>query len=170
MDLDPSRLRRGELIVGASAIVLLASMFVLNWYSLSGAIAPTASSLGAPTSWNGWNGLTHVRWLVLVTVASGLLLVILQATRRAPALPVSLSVIVTVLGLLTALGLVYRVLINEPGSDSAGGREAGAYVGLISAVALLYGGYLSMRQEGIAAKDAVPEIETVVVDRSPAGR
>jgi hypothetical protein len=161
MDLDPSRLRRGELIVGASAVVLLASMFALKWYGLSGAIAPTASRLGQPTSWNGWNGLTHVRWLVLLTVAAALLLVFLQATRRAPALPVSMSVIVTVLGFLTALALVYRVLINEPGSDNLVDPKAGAFVALISGLVLAYGGYRSMRQEGIAARDAPGEIETV---------
>ena len=161
MDLDPSRLRRGEVIVGASAAVLLASMFALNWYGLNGAIAPTASRLGQPTSWNGWNGLTHVRWLVLLTVACGLLLVFLQATRRAPALPVSMSVIVTVLGVLTVLALIYRVLINEPGSDNLVEQKAGAFVGLIGAVVLAYGGYLSMRQEGIASRDAPAEIETV---------
>jgi hypothetical protein len=155
MDLDPSRLRRGELIVGAGAVVLLASMFALKWY----AVSPQAPSrLGSPTSWNGWNGLTHVRWLVLLTIACALLLVLLQATRRAPALPVSMSVIVTVLGGLTALVLLYRVVINVPGSDD---QKAGAFVGLISAFALAYGGYLSMRREGIGARDAPAAIETV---------
>ena len=43
MDFDPSRLRRGEWIVGAGAVVLLASMFVLQWYGVSGQLGPTAA-------------------------------------------------------------------------------------------------------------------------------
>jgi hypothetical protein len=166
MDFDPSRLRRGELIVGASAVVLLASMLLLKWYGLSSSFAPTARALGVSTSVDGWNGLTHLRWLVFLTIACGLALVVFQATRRAPAIPASLSVIVTVLGILTALALVYRVLINEPGSDSLVEQKAGAFVGLISAIALAYGGYESMRQEGIAAKDGPGEIETVTPGRA----
>jgi hypothetical protein len=161
MDLDPSRLRRGELIVGASALVLLASIFFLNWYGLSSVPGPTAANLGVSASVNGWDGLTTLRWLMLLTIACGLGLVFLQATRRAPAIPVSMSVIVTVLGLITALALVYRVLINEPGPDNLVEQKAGAFVGLISAIVFVYGGYESMRREGIAANDGPSEIETV---------
>jgi hypothetical protein len=161
VDFDPSRLRRGELIVGASALVLLASMFVLNWFGLSAPVAPPAANLGVPSSVNAWNGLTNLRWVMLLTIACGLVLVILQVTRRAPAVPVSMSVIVTVLGLITALALIYRVLINEPGPNSLVEQKAGAFVGLISAIVFVYGGYESMRREGIAAKDGPSEIQTV---------
>jgi hypothetical protein len=166
MDFDPSRLRRGELIVGAGAIVLLASMFLLTWYGLSGTLGATASKLGLSTSVNGWHGLTNVRWLILVSAACGLALVFLQATQRAPAWPVSLSVIVTVLALITALALVYRVLINEPGPSNLIEPRAGAFVGLISALVLFYGGYESMRQEGVAANDGPGVIKTVSVGGS----
>jgi FtsH-binding integral membrane protein len=148
--LDLHRLRRGEWMIGAGAIVLLASMFLLKWYRQ-----------GASASVNGWHGLTHVRWLVLATVVCGLALVYTQASRRAPAVPAVLSVIVTVVGLLTALALLYRVVINEPGS-----QKPGAFVGLISAVAIFCGGYLSMRDEGLAERDEPMEIETVQLPES----
>ena len=114
--------------MGAGAVVLLVSMFALKWYRLD-----------ASTSVNGWHGLTHLRWLVLVTVLSGLALVYTQATRRAPAVPASFSVIITVLGLVSTAALLYRVVINEPGP-----QKPGAFVGLISALAIFCGGYLSM--------------------------
>ena len=161
MDFDPSRLRRGELIVGASAVVLLASMLFLKWYGLGSAVAPTARALGVSTSVDGWNALSHLRWLLLLTIACALALVFFQATRRAPAIPVSLSVIVTALGILTALALIYRVLINEPGSDNIVEQKVGAFVGLISAIVLVFGGYASLREEGISDKDGPGEIETV---------
>jgi hypothetical protein len=52
--------------------------------------------------------------------------------------------------------LIYRVLIDPPPHE-----QAGAYLGLLSAVALAYGGYLSLRQEGIAPTDAPTEIPVV---------
>jgi hypothetical protein len=146
--------------VGASALVLLASIFVLDWYGLNGTLAPTAERLGLPVSVNAWQGLTTVRWLLLLTVGCALALVYFQASRRAPALPVTLSVILTVLAVITTLVLIYRVLINPPGPGDVVSTRAGAYVGLLSALALLYGAWRSLRQEGIADRDA-PAVRVV---------
>ncbi len=164
MDLDPSRLRPGELIVGAGSVALLVSMFALEWYGRTARPRPAAASLGTSTSVNGWHALTTLRWLMLLTIACGLLLVYLQAARRAPAIPVSVSVVVTVLGILTTLALLYRVLINEPGDDGVVQRKPGAFVGLASAIVVVYGGYRSMRQEGIADEDAPADIDTVSLE------
>ncbi|MBV8952871.1 MAG: hypothetical protein JO153_22130 [Solirubrobacterales bacterium] len=153
MNLEPRRLRTGEVIVGAGALVLLVSLFALDWYG------PSGQHAGPRPSSTGWSGLTTLRWLILVTAACGLALTVLQAVRRAPAVPVSLSVVVTVLGLLCTLALIYRVLINPPGADVD--QKVGAYVGLISAAAIACGGWLSLRQEGILVEDGPAEIETV---------
>ena len=152
--------------MAASAIVLLASMFVLDWYGLNSTLSPTAARLGVTTSVNGWDGLTNLRWLVLIVIGCSLALVYVQATRRAPAVPASLSVLVTVPAFLLVLALIYRVLINEPGPDGYVDQKAGAFVGLISSIVLLYGGYQSMRQEGVAARDAPTEIETIRLTRA----
>lgn len=144
MSFQASRLRRGEVIAGAAAIVLLTLIFVLPWYGVSGAAARSAQQVGLPTSLDGWHALQTVRWLMLVTIAAGLALAILQGTQRAPALPVSFAVIATVLGALTSLALIYRVLISVPqGLD----QRAGAYLGLLSAVALTSGAFRSLREE-----------------------
>jgi hypothetical protein len=169
VDFDPSRLRRGELIAGGGAVVLLVATFLMPWYGVSGTFAPTLASLHQPTTVDGWNGLENVRWLVLVTALAALLLVWLQVTRRAPALPASFSTVVTVLGTLTSLALLYRVLINVPGPNNLIDRKAGGFVGLVASLALAYGGYASLRREGLAADDARTEIETVSLGERPAG-
>jgi hypothetical protein len=161
MDFDPSRLRRGELIVGACAVLLLVFMLAFAWYGVSGRLAPTLSTLGVSTSSTGWESLTHVRWLVLLTVVVSLALVFVQATRRAPAVPVAVSVIATTLGLLTTLALLYRVVINVPGANDAIEQKPGAFLALASAIGLTYGGYLSLRREGLPDGDARQEIPTV---------
>jgi hypothetical protein len=161
VEFDPSRLRRGELIVGGGALALAVAMFLLPWYGVKSVLAPGLALSGHPTSFDGWNGLSHVRWLVLVTLLAAVLLVWLQGARRAPALPATFGAIVTVLGMLTVLALIYRVLINVPGANSLVDRKVGAYVGLVGSVAVFYGGYASLRQEGLSDRDAVTEIETV---------
>lgn len=163
MDFVPSRLRKGELIVGAGSIVLLASMFLLKWFGLIGAAASEAKRLGHPTSVNGWHGLTTLRWFMLATVALGFALVYFQATRRAPAVPVTLSVLVFVVALITLIALIYRVLINEPGPDSLVEPKLGAFIGLLATLAITAGAFLSMREEGVAAADAPAEIPTITV-------
>lgn len=146
-----SRLRRGEWIVGAGGVALLASMLLLPWYRVAG------------MSVDGWHGLTHLRWLLLATVAAAFALVYFQATRPAPAIPVTLSLLVTVLGVIAALWLIYRDFIS-----AAGSLEAGAIIGLLALIAIAAGGWESQHREGIAPGD-VPEIPTVSLDETGHG-
>src|ERR1700738_2575198 len=167
MDFDSSRLRRGELIAGLSAVALLVFMFLFKWYGLGGAVpsdlvSAIGSRLHVPTAQNAWHALTIVRWLMLVTIIAALALPLVQMTRRSPAVPVSLSVVVTVLGSVTAVVLVYRVLITLPGSDKFIDQKIGAFLGLVSAIGIAVGGFESTREEGISPKDAPKEIPTVV--------
>lgn len=140
MSFDPSRLRRGEVVAGAGALLLLVFMLAGKW-------------AGSRT---GWEALVSLRWLLVVTIATAFGLVITQVTRRSPAIPVTMSLMVAVLGAISVLALIYRVLISPPAH-----QHTLAYLGLLSAIALAYGGYLSMREEGIARRDAPSEIPIV---------
>jgi hypothetical protein len=144
MDLDPARLRRGELLAGTGGVLLLVFLIAGTWSSHHGA------------SRTGWQLLTHLRWLLLVTSVAAIALAAAQVARRSPAIPVTLSLIVTVLGLITALALVYRVLVSPVAHE-----QGGAILSLISSIALAYGGCLSLREEGIARKDGPGEIPVV---------
>jgi hypothetical protein len=156
MEFEFSRLRRGELIAGVSGIVLLASLLLAPWYGSS-----AAAALGGSSSASGWSTLSVLRWLILLEGLTALALALSQAALRAPALPVSLSVVSMLLGVPTVIALIYRVLINLPGPDNLIGQRFGAFVGLIAAVAIVYGSFTSLRKEGIAPSDAVSEIPTV---------
>lgn len=134
MDLHLSRLRRGEIIAGVGAVVLAAVMFLIGWFRFGAAG-------GRRTDLDGWNSLPTLRWLLVITAAVALLLAWEQAARLAPALPVSLSVIVTVLGALSTVALLIRL----PTGD--GSPTAGAFLGLAAAAAVSCGGFLSLRQE-----------------------
>jgi hypothetical protein len=165
MGFQPSRLRRGEAVAGVSAAVLLICLFALPWYGLSGEAGRTVASLGVSTSVNGWNGLTNLRWLMLVTIIGGLSLAILQGTQRAPALPVSISVITTVLGAITTLALIDRVLIDIPGPSGLIDRRPGAFLGLVCACGITYGSFRSLRQEDPPDPEVSARIPTVPLGR-----
>jgi hypothetical protein len=148
MDWDPARLRRGELLAGAGAVLLLVFMLVGRWAG-SGARARS-----------GWQALVDLRWLLALTIAVAFGLVLAQTMRRAPAVPVTLSLILTVLGPISFLALLYRVVISPPAHE-----QVGAFLGLISTLGLAYGGFLSLREEGIARRDAPSEIPVVPLGR-----
>ena len=161
MRFQASRLRSGEVLAGAAAVVLLVCLFAAPWYGLNGSVAAIAQRLGVSTSRTGWESLTTLRWLILVTSLAALALAYLQGTRRAPALPATFSLIVTVLGAITALALIYRVLIDVPGANSVVDRRAGGFIGLVAGCLVAYGGYRSLRQEGVAPQDERTDIPTV---------
>ncbi|MBV9005524.1 MAG: hypothetical protein JO181_12755 [Solirubrobacterales bacterium] len=161
MALELGRLRRGEWIAGAGAVVLLASMFLLPWYRVTSGSGASGSQYLHPVTVDGWQALTTIRWLMLATIVASFALVYFQASRRAPAIPVAMSLIVTVLGTLTALVLIVRVLIDLPSLVGNVSTRAGAYVGLLSAIVIAGGGYASLREEGIAPDDEPGEVPTV---------
>jgi hypothetical protein len=160
-----SRLRAGEAIAGMGGVLLLVFMFVLKWYGLGA--RPSKGHAGVPgaTSWTGWQQLPVLRWLLLVTGICAIALAYLQVTRRAPALPVTFSLIATVLGAVSAVALVVRVLISPPSLAATGSldRLSGAYLGLFAALAIAYGGFASMRQEQGTDPAELGELETLRV-------
>jgi hypothetical protein len=156
MGFDQSRVRRPEWVVGAGGLLLLTSTLLLPWFQLTQSSGPPGPKYFIMLSVDGWHGLRHAHWLLAVTILAAFALVFVQATRQAPAVPVTASVMACLLGGLSALWLIYRVVI-----DPAGGREIGGWIGLLGACAIAYGGYASLRLEGIARADGPTEIPTV---------
>ncbi len=167
MSVQFSRLRSGEWIAGGGALALLLIFFLLPWYGLTGSAEQSAKITGGSTTINGYDEYIHLRWLILLTIAAAFALVILQAVRRAPAIPVSFSVFVTVLGALTSAWLIYRVLINVPSGRGQLDQKVGAYLGLASALVLTYGGFRSMREETHPEPQRNAAIPTVPLDQTP---
>lgn len=156
MQLELSRLRWPEWLIGAGGALLLISMVLLPWFQQLSSTPGPPPKFFVASSLDGWHGVTHARWLMLVTILAALAVAFFQARERAPALPIAFTLIATLLAGLTVLWLIYRVWIDPPG-----GREIGGWIGLISSAAILYGGYKSIRMEGIAERDGPAEIPTV---------
>jgi len=134
-------------LAAASAVLLTIFLVGGKWYSGAG---PSGGSL------TGWQALTDLRWLLLVTIVVAFGLAFTQVTRRAPAVPVTMSLIVMLLGIVSVIALVIRVLIDPPAHE-----QAGAYLGLLFTIGIAWGGFLSLRQEGVAPRDAPRDIPIV---------
>jgi cytochrome bd-type quinol oxidase subunit 2 len=129
MQSEPPQLRRGEIIAGASALALLVFLFALNWMTVRG------------RNRHGWEAIPVLRWVLLLTAVTALLLTFAQATRSGPGLPVSLSVIVTVLGAVSTVLLIIALL------TTSAGLCPGALLGLMALFSIAVGGFASLRGE-----------------------
>src|SRR5688572_2546463 len=156
--MDFSKLRTGELIAGISGVLLLITIFLFDWYGVGGAIGEFASAAGVDTGVNAWNALDIVRFLLILTALAGIGLAVLGATGRSVALPVAASVIVTVLGILTALLVLYRI-INQPGPNDVVDVKFGAFLGLLFTAGVAAGGFMAMADEGTSLGDAARQAQ-----------
>jgi hypothetical protein len=169
MQFDINRLRQSHQIIGVSAIALFIFMFFFKWFGFSveaKVLGRTISTSSAGVgSVNVWHSLDLIRWLLLLTVIVAIAMVVIVGTESRVQLPVPLSTVVAGLGGIAALLILYRVVISKPahgGSVSTFGgsvnwhvtTKVGAYLAFISAVALAYGAWRAMQDEGVTFGDA----------------
>jgi hypothetical protein len=147
-----SRLRRGEIIAALSGAVLLVLLFAVPWESFA--------SDGGHTAASGWVSFRTLRWPMIVCAVLGLLLGYVQTSREAPALAVSLDVILVTLAAITTLVLLIRLLTRDA-SPMVGG-----FAGLVASAGLTTGAFMSLRQEDGWVPDDEHPIERVAVGRS----
>ncbi|MGH2918885.1 MAG: hypothetical protein ACRDLS_09875, partial [Solirubrobacteraceae bacterium] len=141
------RLRSGELLAGASAVGLLAVMF-LHWF---GGV-------------DGWEALTFLRVPLVITALLALAIVVLTVSRTV-AMACSAAAITVGFGTLTFLLLAYRVAINEPGPDAAVQIGAGAYLGLLFVLGAVAGAWRTLADERTRATASREQTERVLAVR-----
>ena len=141
------RLRDGEWIAGAGGVALIASLF-LHWYGLEGELEPLAVAAGFSLAATGWQSFGVLDVVLTLLALVPLALVVLQATRPSPSIPVAFSVLTVLAGGLATLLVVIR-LIDQPGPNELVGVEAGAWLGLAATLFVAIGGWRSLRAEDI---------------------
>ena len=153
MSVSLARLRAAEWLAALGAIVMIVALFGLHWYG---------AAAGASGPRSGWTGTTHLHWLLALAILVGLAFVGAQAACRAPAIPASLSAVSIVLALITVVWLLFRVVI-DPGPH----QQAGAWIELLGALALLIGSHWSLRTEGLRPADGPGEIPVLELPPLP---
>lgn len=151
--MDVNKLNQGEKIAGIAGIILFISLF-LAWYgggSFSGTVNGVAVNVsGGGGSASGWESLTYVDLIVAITAIVAIASAAMAASDSDAGLPVALSAVVTVLGALCVLLILFRI-IDKPFDVPDGvsiSLKFGIFVALIAAAAVTYGGYLGMQEEG----------------------
>jgi hypothetical protein len=166
---DFNRLGRADKLLAGGAIVLLLSMFLLKWYggSISGP-GPDGNQRTISSNLDGWHAFTGGRWLWLLTALLALGYVWTVAAQR-PVGPQGLaSTVVTVLGGLTVLWFLYRIIHHTHGTIVNGpvtvdfGLKYGIWIALPAALVLTAGAGMAMRRDGVSWESAMAQV-------SPAG-
>jgi hypothetical protein len=137
----------GEQVAGIAGLALILTMFLFAWYGVD---VPGVNGFDAFDAFGDWFNII----LVFAAFAGMELAVFGSGSER---MPVSLSVVTTVLGgIATIILLIY--IISPPGIPTFGeaapeidlSREFGVFLGLVELVALTVGGYMCMQEEGVS--------------------
>jgi hypothetical protein len=156
------KLSPGEKIAGGSAILLFIFMF-FNWFGVevSGVGGFSGSVPGEGGS--AWDALDFIPIVLVITIIAALVMAGLRLADSDAEPPVSMSTIVTVLGVISVLLILFRI-IDPPSFGSFGGvsvdatLSVGIFLGLIAAGGIAYGGYSTMKEEGVTFGDAADRL------------
>lgn len=155
MDLD--KLSSGEKVAGVSAVLLFIFMF-FDWFTVevsggSGVFTATATGGGS-----AWDALEFIPIVLVVAILAALAVVGLRLTDSTYEPPISANAVVSVLGGLSVLLILYRI-VDTPGAGSYPGLSIdvspaiGIFLGLLAAIGIAYGGYRAMQEEGASFGD-----------------
>ncbi len=151
--MEINRLSQGEKIAAGSAIALFIFMF-FKWFGAGGEVDTALGSVGIDASFNAWDSFDFIDLILLLTVVAAVGAAVVRATDTRVNFP--LSTVVTLLGALSTLLVLYRI-IDPPGSLD---RKIGVFLGLIAAALVTYGAYLAMQEEGTSFQDAADRLSS----------
>jgi hypothetical protein len=85
--------------------------------------------------------------VLLATIVASIGAVVLHASQRAHGNKTDTSLIVAALGALSSVALIYRVLIVLPDATRVIDQKLGAFLGLLCALGIAWGGYEAIREQ-----------------------
>jgi hypothetical protein len=171
--MDLSKLRTGELVAAIGGIVLLFSLLFLNWYGVGGTVDTPFGSFSVGGDFGAWDHQgffgTIANLLILAAALTAIMLAVITATSRTIALPVASSAVTAGLG-ITAVVMVLARMLLQPGPNGSVDLKFGIYLALIGSVAIAWGGWRAMRDEGTSFAIARDRMQTSVRDDGAAAR
>lgn len=151
--MDADRLSTGEKIAGASAVLLFIFMF-FDWFKvdIDGGEGLFSVSVGG----SAWDALDVIPIILMLAVIAAVAVAIIRLTDAIFEPPISLNAIVAILGGISVLLILYRI-IDPPGAGDVPGVDVspalGIFLGLIAGAGITYGGYRAMQEEGTSFGD-----------------
>jgi hypothetical protein len=156
-EMDADRLSTGEKIAGASAVLLFIFMF-FDWFTAEVSVSGGAFVGSATAGGSAWQAFSWIDLLMLVAIVVAVAVAVIRLTDAVFEPPFSLNAAVAILGGLSVLLILYRIIDPPGGGDIAGvsvdiSPAVGAFLGLIAAAGITYGGYRAMQEEGTSFGD-----------------
>jgi hypothetical protein len=181
--MDTSRVGRGPLIAGVAGVLLFIFMF-FGWFELTGVTAGVegfegtiggdeleslAEEEGQDTSASAWQSFSLIDIVLLPAAIAAIALAIAAAMGVGAQLPVPLATVATALGAVSVLLILFRIISPPDLVDAFGGgapegfdietdvgREIGVFLGLLAAIGVTIGGWLTMQEGRAAPRAAAP--------------
>ena len=136
---------RGVLASASCALALLVCMFTFAWYGVDRIPGTPSARHGTVRTENAWQGLSVVRWVMLLTILVAMGLPLLRLRWPAIASRAASSTALLALGALTSVLLLFRVLIDPPTPPAVPDQKLGALLGLLFALGITLGAWDSVR-------------------------
>ena len=135
--MDAKALNRGELIAIVGGILLGVSVF-LAWYSLGNRHAVLNSCMGPNSTCTGWEALTILRFVLLITAVAPLILAYIIVRGHALSWP--RGELTAVIALVALSLTIFRGVLDRPGTPSGEISIAwGWWVALVAGLMILVG-------------------------------
>jgi hypothetical protein len=135
-----SRLRAGERTAGVGALLLLVSLFG-DWVG--------------PDPQSGWSSLGWLTLLVcLAAIAIAAWAILATLLGRPVAQLVAATALTAVLGTVALLVVLVRTAVAQPGADAVTSIQAAAYLGLLGALLVAFGGWWALADERTDAPES----------------
>lgn len=162
--MDVNKLNTGEKIAGVSAVLLFIVMF-FDWFGVEISGEGGTVSFGSGAGGSAWDALDFIPFVLLIAIVVALVNVFLRLSDSDYEPPISMNVAVAVLGGLSALLVLFRIVF-PPSFGEFGGvsvdatLEFGIFLGLIAAAGIAYGGYRGMQEDGVSFGDTADRLSS----------
>jgi hypothetical protein len=162
--MDVNKLNTGEKIAGVSAVLLFIVMF-FTWFGVEVSDSNGFSGSVPGAGGSAWDALDFIPFILLIAIVVALVNVFLRLSDSDYEPPVSMNVAVAVLGGLSTLLILFRIIFppsfGEFGGVSVDGTlEFGIFLGLITAAGIAYGGYRGMQEDGVSFSDTADQLSS----------
>jgi hypothetical protein len=143
------RLSTGEKIAAGSAVLLFIFMF-FDWFTVD--ISSGDGLFSVSAGGNAWEAFSWIDLFLMLTIVVAVAVAVIRLSDALVEPPVSLNAVAAVLGAVSVLLILYRIIDppidtgDLPGVDV--GRAIGVYLGLLASAALTYGAFRAMQEEG----------------------
>jgi hypothetical protein len=169
--MDLNRLTQGEKIAGVSAILLFIFMF-FDWYGVT--ISGGGQTLAVGGGGNAWDSLDFIPILLLIAIVATVGIVAVEASESDIDMPVHGATIITVVGVISFLLILFRIIdtptfASYAGVSAEGSVKFGIFISLLAAAGMAFGGWRAMQEEGTSFGDAADRLSGGGPGAGPSG-